>query len=108
MMASLLTASLTVIVFAQGPVQAPPGMSSLTAEAATVSIIPAADSPSPTPSLGATTTPAADLPGDNDGDAADYSQTGLVFISAGALVLAVGGSVAFYLIRRGRRRRTSA
>ncbi|GAA1520776.1 hypothetical protein [Kribbella lupini] len=106
MIAPLLTASLTVAMLAQGPVQAAPDLAASAPTA--VSVVPAADSPSPTPSLGATTTPAAQLPGDNDGDAADYSQTGLVFVSAGALVLAVGGSVAFYLIRRGRRRRTPA
>jgi hypothetical protein len=108
MIASLLTASLTVVVLAQGPVQAPPGMSSSAAGTTAVSIIPAADSPSPTASLGATPAPEVELAGDNDSDAADYSETGLVFVSAGALVLAVGGSVAFYLIRRNRRRRTSA
>jgi hypothetical protein len=102
MIAPLLTASMTVVVLAQGPVQAPPDLAPSAATA--VAVVPAADSPSPTPSLGATTTPAADLPGDNDGDAADYSQTGLVFISAGALVLAVGGSLGFYLLRRNRRR----
>ncbi|ONI73861.1 hypothetical protein BWI15_10600 [Kribbella sp. ALI-6-A] len=104
MIASLLTAPLAVVALAQGPALAAPAAPAVADGVTTTSMtIPAADSPSPTPSLGSTPRTGADGAGDNDGDAADFSQTGLVFISAGAIVLAVGGSVVFYLIRRNRR-----
>ena len=64
---------------------------------------PMADSPSPT--LGSTPQPGVNPPGDNDGDAADFSQVWLGVLAPLTIVVLVGGSIAFYLIRRSRRSR---
>ncbi|WP_344214996.1 hypothetical protein [Kribbella sancticallisti] len=67
----------------------------------TSSAVPSADSPSPT--LGSTQSN-ADQPGDNDGDASDFSGTPLVI---GGIALVVILLVAFTLFTfRGRRRRS--
>ncbi|TWD84068.1 hypothetical protein FB561_5241 [Kribbella amoyensis] len=56
---------------------------------------------SPSPSLGSTPQPGVEQSGDNDGDAADFSQVPLAFAGL-AIVVIVLGSVAFYLRRRQR------
>ncbi|MET7279484.1 hypothetical protein ABZS29_14710 [Kribbella sp. NPDC005582] len=56
----------------------------------------------PTPSLGSTPQTVADLPNDNDGDAADYDQVALVVISFLFLGFVVAASLGFYLWRRSR------
>ncbi|ADB33257.1 hypothetical protein Kfla_4221 [Kribbella flavida DSM 17836] len=73
---------------------------------------PAADSPttspSQSPSLGATVTPPASLPDDNDGDPDDFTQAPIAILAPLALAVIVGGSAAFYLFRRNQRRRSSS
>jgi len=67
--------------------------------------VPAADSLSPPLSAGSMSRPLADLPNDNDGDAADYDQVWLVVISFLFLAALVGSSLGFYLWRRSRKSR---
>ncbi|WBQ04488.1 hypothetical protein [Kribbella sp. CA-293567] len=83
-----------------GALQSPNVESS--AQVTQVMLAPAADSPSP--SLGSTPRPGVNPPGDNDGDAADFSQVGLGVLAPLTIVAVVGGSLVFYLIRRARRK----
>jgi hypothetical protein len=74
-----------------------------TAAAGRSAAIPAAD---PSPSLGASQTPAPSLAGDNDGDAADYSQLVLVLLIPLAVIAIVGAATLVWF--RGRRRERDA
>ena len=80
-----------------------PAISRTALVAADSAVLPMADSPSPT--LGSTPQPGVNPPGDNDGDAADFSQVWLGVLAPLTIVVVVGGSIAFYLIRRSRRSR---
>jgi hypothetical protein len=66
----------------------------------------AADVPSPT--LGSTPQPGVNPPGDADADPSDFDQVPLAVASFLFLGLLVGGSLLFYLWRRGRRTRETA
>jgi hypothetical protein len=57
--------------------------------------------PTPSPSLGATQTPAPELPDDNDQDAADWGQSIWVLLVPLAIVVIIGASVfTFFRTRR--------
>jgi hypothetical protein len=102
---TIAVAAATLAVLASVGLGAQPTSDSVSAivlTSADAANLPRADSPSPT--LGSTPQPGVNLPGDNDGDAADYSQLPLVLVTALTLVVVVGGSITVYLIRRGRRR----
>jgi hypothetical protein len=62
--------------------------------------------PTPSPSLGATQTPAPELPDDNDQDAADWSASFWVLLVP-VLVIVIIGAVT-YTFFRGRRRERAA
>jgi hypothetical protein len=72
--------------------------------ASAATVVPAADTPSPT--LGSTPQPGVNPPDDNDGDANDWTQPWLGVAAPLTIAVLVGGSLAIYLTRRSRRKTT--
>ena len=96
MLALLLGSLILIVPSAQAIATGPPAQ-----RPAAPSLLQADPTPSPSPSLGATQTPAPELPDDNDQDAADWGQSIWVLLVPLAIVMIIGASVfTFFRTRR--------